>query len=1225
MLSFVGAALLAAGWVFDVPLLIQPVLAFAGVHFDAVVCLVLLSLANILPRPWRAAAFVLVALVGCSAVLTLLGYVLRFAQPIDGVLDYTGLISSRRSATLHMPFPTALSLSFVCAAQLIFQRRASGALHAAFALALAAVGALVVLQDLLTQQVFPDRPDYAGTYDIALQSSAVIVLLCAALALRAIVRFRQVGHHWLDQSYAWTTVMLVAGVLTAWEYQERGDWDRRAFETDVALKDVERELLQQLQRVGSSQQHLADRWPLFGKQTQETWQRDAGTVLQDAPALTFLAFIDLNRIVRWQVKRPEKTHDPINGKLDDDPIRSLAFDTADHLKSTLMTQTVRLPDGRMARLYLTPLFTGTVQDGYLMAALPLADVSALAPAEVMQDFAVDIRDYPTNAHDPVTSTADPGTRVRKTASVETFGQYWTVTVWPKESYLQAHRSNLLTPKLIFGGLMTFLMAAAFAEARQSQTSLRREAEAESQLATTLDHIDEGFLTLDRTWHITYANAQAAVITGHSKDQLIGSAIMDLSLNLDGIPGDKALALAMEGKGAGQFVGPFINDRALDAMAYPTRDGVAVVFREVTKERIRDQHLRLLETAVARQNDVLIITEVGGDMEQETQKIVYVNDAFTRLTGYTRQEAIGQSPQLLHGPATSQASLDKIRQAQRNRRPALVELVNHAKDGTQYWIEMDIAPIFDSQGTCTHFVTVERDVTERKRLEAESISNVERFQHIADASNDIIWDADLATGTVLYNENIKKILGYDPAVRQLTTRDWEAWVHPEDRDRATAIITEAVATPGPPVDMEYRICKADGTYAIMTDRAKVIRDPDGKPTRVVGTMSDVSERRITAERLRQAQQLEAVGQLTGGVAHDFNNLLTVILGNSELLAERLTEEPKLKKLAEMNVAVALRGAELTSRLLAFARQQPLAPKRIEVNALISGMEDWMHRTLPPSINIRIAGATDLWDIDADPHQLENALLNLAVNARDAMPQGGLLTVKTANCDVDADFAKHVPEAKPGQYVRISMQDNGSGMDPATLARAFEPFFTTKTMGKGSGLGLSMVYGFLRQSAGFASIDSVLGEGTTVHLFFPRATQNEMSRHPHAGPEKIVGGTEHILAVEDEAAVLENVVAKLEGLGYRVTAASTGTVALDIIAKDTTIDLLFTDIVMPGDLSGPQLVKRAEVIRPGLKVLYTSGYTDDTIIHDGKVDAGLTLLSKPYRLAELAEKVRAVLDA
>jgi nitrogen-specific signal transduction histidine kinase len=411
---------------------------------------------------------------------------------------------------------------------------------------------------------------------------------------------------------------------------------------------------------------------------------------------------------------------------------------------------------------------------------------------------------------------------------------------------------------------------------------------------------------------------------------------------------------------------------------------------------------------------------------------------------------------------------------------------------------------------------------------------------------------------------------------------------------------------------------------MTDRAKVIRDADGKPVRIVGTMSDVTERRAMADRLRQAQQLEAVGQLTGGVAHDFNNLLTVILGNSELLADKLASQPKLQKLADMTMKMALRGAELTSRLLAFARRQPLDPERIDVSALVTSMEDWMHRTLPDTIRLRLNSAPDLWQIEADPHQLENALLNLAVNARDAMPQGGLLEITSVNCTLDEDFAQRQPGAKPGEHVRISVQDTGTGMDEATLARAFEPFFTTKAMGKGSGLGLSMVYGFLRQSAGFALIESVLGQGTTVHLYFPRAGEDPDMRSLAPDPVKIIGGSEHVLAVEDEESVLENVVTKLESLGYCVSSASGGTAALEIIARDPTIDLLFTDVVMPGDLSGPDLVKQAEVLRPGLKVLYTSGFTDDTIIHDGKIDAGLNLLSKPYRLAELAEKLRTVLD-
>ena len=1222
--ALLGSVLLSAAWVFNITPLIRQIGPYADVHLGTVLGLLLVSCAAILPRQWRPVAVFLTGLVACCALLTLLSYTLRFPQPLDVLVLGAGLVSPQRSASLNMPFPTALSLLLVSVSAMILRRRAPSTLHTAFALALAVIGALVMVQNLLTQQFDQHNPDYAATHDVSLQGALLIVTLVAALALRAGLRLQSVGYLRLDHYFAGSTVLLFATFLVAWEYQEHNDWDLRDFETRVALKTVQGEIFQQIQKFGISQEHLASRWSIFGPQSQQDWESDASTVLDESAGLNSIAYVDRNRVVRWQVAQSGQTADDIGLNLDNDMTIRRALDATDAAKSIQMTQTIQRPGGASVRLFLTPVYIGTTPDGYLMATLHLSDLHRLLPSDVAQDFNIALNDEATDVEARAAPSADLGARVRKSAQIETFGQYWTLSLWPKQSYIAAHRSPLLLPTLVFGSLMTLLVAAAFSQTRQSQINLRREVEAKARLASTLDHITDGFLTLDRNWRITYANHQAALITGHSAEAMIGSSALDLSANLDGIPHDPSLVFAMEGRGTGQFTGPFKAGRALDATSYPTRDGIAVLFRDVTKERERDEHLRLLETAVARQNDVLIITDAIVGPGKDTQRIVYVNDAYLRLTGYSREETLGKTPRMLQGPATSRAVRDQIRQAVAQRHALQVELINYAKDGRQYWIELDIAPIFDAQGTCTHFVAVARDVTERKRIEAQSAYNLERFQHIVDATNDIIWDADLATGHVTYNENLQKILGYDPADRQLTTKDWEDWVHPDDRARVIKIIRDAIDTPTQPVDMEYRLRKADGTDAVLTDRAKVIRDAEGTPRRIVGTMSDVTERRMLADRLRQAQQLEAVGQLTGGVAHDFNNLLTVILGNSELLAEKLATQPKLQKLAEMTVTMALRGSELTNRLLAFARRQPLEPRLIEVNALIDAMKDWMPRTLPATIRLQIEGADDLWQIEADPHQLENALLNLAVNARDAMPGGGVLTIRTGNCVIDAAFAKRVPGARPGAYVHISVVDNGTGMEPATLARAFEPFFTTKAMGKGSGLGLSMVYGFLRQSAGFATIDSSLGQGTTVHLYFPRHVAAVIPLKPPPDTTSIFGGHEHILAVEDEENVLESVVAKLKDLGYRVSQAPTGTEALAILGRDASIDLLFTDIVMPGDLSGPDLVKRATAIRPGLKVLYTSGYTDDTILHDGKIDAGLHLLSKPYRLSDLAEKIRSVLE-
>ncbi|MFA8387867.1 MAG: ATP-binding protein [Pelagibaca sp.] len=416
---------------------------------------------------------------------------------------------------------------------------------------------------------------------------------------------------------------------------------------------------------------------------------------------------------------------------------------------------------------------------------------------------------------------------------------------------------------------------------------------------------------------------------------------------------------------------------------------------------------------------------------------------------------------------------------------------------------------------------------------------------------------------------------------------------------------------------------------MEARQRAIEDLEAANLALQHQMHDLETARAAqteAEvQLRQSQKLEAVGQLTGGVAHDFNNLLTVILGNAELLADELKDQDHLRKLAEMTANAAERGSELTSRLLAFSRKQPLQPRMLDISAqLLNSLEGLLRRTLPETITLRIERAENLWMAEIDPSQLESALLNIVLNARDAMPDGGLITIKIENADLDPDDVLNEPDLNAGQYIMITVTDSGQGMSDETLARVFEPFFTTKEVGRGSGLGLSMVYGFAKQSGGHVHICSEPEKGTSVTLYFPRSQgegdQQEIGREAQA----IVVGTEIILIVEDDELVRQHVCATLLELGYRVVEAANGPQAIEILKQTLDVDLLFTDIILPGGMNGRALADAAQAVRPELKVLFTSGYTEDTIIQHGRLDPEVELLSKPYRRSQLAEKLRKVLE-
>jgi PAS domain S-box-containing protein len=395
----------------------------------------------------------------------------------------------------------------------------------------------------------------------------------------------------------------------------------------------------------------------------------------------------------------------------------------------------------------------------------------------------------------------------------------------------------------------------------------------------------------------------------------------------------------------------------------------------------------------------------------------------------------------------------------------------------------------------------------------------------------------------------------------------------------------------------------------------------------------SELEQVHEALRQSQKMEAVGQLTGGIAHDFNNLLTIVLGGIELIGRQVpalgdsAEAQRIERARLMALQGVQRAVAVTSRLLAFSRQQPLDPRPIDLNRLVAGAGAFLSRSLGETIELQPVLSAGLWCAEVDPNELENALLNLALNARDSMPQGGKLTIETANCFLDEDYVASISEpVDTGQYVMIAVTDTGSGMDKATLERVFEPFFTTKGVGKGTGLGLSQVYGFVRQSSGHIRIYSEVGEGTTVKIYLPRMSGQDLQPEE---PQRNAGdlgaiGTETILVVEDDDALRAYTTESLRDFGYQVLEAADGPSALRILERSDGVDLLFTDVVMPGGLNGRQLANEALRLVPGLKVLFTTGYTRNAIVHHGRLDSDVNLIGKPFSLQQLGRKVREVLD-
>ena len=571
------------------------------------------------------------------------------------------------------------------------------------------------------------------------------------------------------------------------------------------------------------------------------------------------------------------------------------------------------------------------------------------------------------------------------------------------------------------------------------------------------------------------------------------------------------------------------------------------------------------------------------------------------------------------------------------------------DGVLRWVAAKGRALFDEAGRCTRVLGTAIDITARKASES-------RLRRVLDGL--FAFVGVLATDGTLLEANAAPLraAGLTPADvlgRPFWDTPW--WSHDAG---VQARLREAVARAagGETVRFDVPVQVAGGTLLTLDFQLAPLRDDAGAVTHLVPS-GVVVEERVQAERnlrelnatlerrvqqavaqreqveeaLRQAQKMEAVGQLTGGVAHDFNNLLTVVKGNIDMAQRALlaagVEDARSRRALDNAMKGAERAAALTQRLLAFSRRQPLAPKALDTDRLVRGMSDMLNRTLGETVRLEIVTTPGLWKVEADPNQLEAAILNLAVNARDAMPRGGTLTVETANARLDSGYATQHAEVAPGQYVVLAVTDTGEGMPREVMARVFEPFFTTKEAGHGTGLGLSQVYGFTKQSGGHVKIYSEEGQGTTVKIYLPRLMSDAEVEEEESRAAAALEGTrrqEVVLAVEDDDDVRAYTVECLRELGYRVLAAHDGASALRMLeAHGAPVDLLFTDVVMPG-LSGKELADAAQRVQPDLRVLYTSGYTRNAIVHGGRLDAGVEMLPKPFTFPELAQAVRDALD-
>ena len=827
-----------------------------------------------------------------------------------------------------------------------------------------------------------------------------------------------------------------------------------------------------------------------------------------------------------------------------------------------------------------------------------------------------------------------------------------------------------TDDILFSVRRCFEKRKANKERRQAEEALR---ESEGRYRILAERNPHGIQVIDPTGIITYVNPAYQEMLGYTKEELLGKHIVDLLEPASKRP-ELREYLSLLVKEQPEPTTYFQNNRRKDGEVIEvavswnySKDsegnvvGFIFVITDITERKRADEKLRQSEEKYRDifqnslvslwEEDISELRSTIDDLKSqgikdfrkymdehlelamqatEMIKVVDVNDATLKLYGAKEKEELLGSLDNIATQDSLSVFKEEIIAIAEGQRYIQTEVAGQTLQGERLdlLITMSIPP--EKEEYKNMLVSI-MDITSRKRTEEALRASERQLTETVTATHTGYYEIDIESGKAIWSDETYRIFGIDAGDKPPTIQTYSKLVHEEDRSKVYDIYSECIKE-NKTFDLTYRILTVQGETRFVHSIGKVKSDSDGRAIKLIGTFQDVTEQkraeeslRASEDQLRQAQKLESIGRLAGGLAHDFNNLLTTIIGYSELISMEEDLNDTTKEGVQEIKNSAERAAALTQQLLAFSRKQVLKPHVIDLNLLITKLGSMLKRLVSEDINLTTELGSNLGNIKADPGQVEQVIMNLVVNARDAMPEGGAITIETLGVNLDESYHQQHPEVIPGDYVLLAVSDTGHGMDEETQSQVFEPFFTTKEVGKGTGLGLSTVYGIVKQSGGFIWVYSKLEQGTTFKIYLPQITGTKKQHESRPQKKDPMGGTETILLVEDEESLRKMAGKILKGYGYCVIEADDGMDALEIVNKKDypEIDLLVTDVIMP-KMGGKELSEKLFEEYPKLKVVYISGYTDNAIAHHGVLDEGVSLLQKPFSSESLAEKVREILD-